>query len=238
MMKKMVFLFLVFFAQLFVLTGCRDKSSHDMNNMVQSEPVQKEDTYEAVTGVQSNDVTGGGVQNGNVTDGVNTEQNAEGYSGEAFYEKYANGNLTLKDLSEAVSRAIKEEYWPNEVMEEAEIQKKLGITRDQYDDCYFEYTHLKDNLDQLIIIEYEDDQLGNLEMALEKYRDNLIVEHQEQPINYAKANASRIEVIDDYICMVLLGGDLDHIDNDEERMLICQEQNEKAIDMLERILID
>ena len=41
-----------------------------------------------------------------------------------------------------------------------------------------------------------------------------------------------------YICLVLLGGDLDHIDNDEERMLICQEQNEKAIDMLERILID
>ena len=96
MMKKMVFLFLVVFAQLFVLTGCRDKSSHDMNNMVQSEPVQKEDIYEAVTGVQSNDVTGGGVQNGNVTDGVNTEQNAEGYSGEAFYEKYANGFLNLK----------------------------------------------------------------------------------------------------------------------------------------------
>ena len=67
MMKKMVFLYLVVFDQLFVLTGCRDKSSHDMNNMVQSEPVQKEDTYEAVTGVQSNDVTGGGVQNENVT---------------------------------------------------------------------------------------------------------------------------------------------------------------------------
>lgn len=72
MMKKMVFLFLVVVAQLFVFTGCREKSSHDINNMVQSEPVQKEDTYEAVTGVQSNDV------------------NREGYSGEVFYEKYAS----------------------------------------------------------------------------------------------------------------------------------------------------
>lgn len=238
MMKKITIILLVVLSQLFVLSGCREKSSHDIDNMVQSEPVQREDTYETVTNVQSNEMTGSGVQNGNADTGINTEQNREGYSGEVFYEKYAKGNVTLKDLSEAVSRAIKEEYWPNEVMEEAEIQKKLGITKDQYDDCYFEYTHLKDNLDQLIIIEYEDNQLGNLEIALEKYRDNLIVEHQDQPINYAKANASRIEVIDEYICLVLLGGNLEHIDNDDERMLICQEQNEKAIDMLERILID
>lgn len=234
----MVIIVFVIFSQLFVLVGCRDKSSQNMDNMVQSEPVQREDTYEAVTDLQSNEMTGSGIQNGNADAGINTEQNREGYSGEVFYEKYANGNLTLKDLSEAVSRAIKEEYWPNEVMEEAEIQKKLGITKDQYDDCYFEYTHLKDNLDQFIIIEYEDNELENVQIALEKYRDNLIVEHQNQPINYAKANASRIEVIDEYICLVLLGGDLEHIENEEERMLICQEQNEKAIDMLERILSD
>lgn len=238
MIKKMVIIVFVIFSQLFVLVGCRDKSSQNMDNMVQSESVQREDTYEAVTDLQSNEMTGSGIQNGNADAGINIEQNREGYSGEVFYEKYANGNLTLKDLSEAVSRAIKEEYWPNEVMEEAEIQKKLGITKDQYDDCYFEYTHLKDNLDQFIIIEYEDNELENVQIALEKYRDNLIVEHQNQPINYAKANASRIEVIDEYICLVLLGGDLEHIENEEERMLICQEQNEKAIDMLERILSD
>lgn len=207
MMKRMAIIVFVIFAQLFVFVGCRDKTKQDLDNMVQSEPVQKEETEEP-------------------------------YSGEVFYEKYANGNLTLKDLSEVVSRAIREEYWPNEIMEEAVIQEKLGITKDQYEDCFFEYTHLKDNLDQFIIIEYEDNELENVQIALEKYRDNLIVEHQDQPINYAKANASRIEVIDEYICLVLLGGDLEHIENEEERMLICQEQNEKAIDMLERILID
>ena len=238
MIKKMAIIVFVIFSQLFVLVGCRDKSSQDMDNMVQSDTVQKEDTYEQAVGMQGNGMIGSNLQNGTVDSETNTASNGQGYSGEAFYEKYSNGNLTLKDLSEAVSRAIKEEYWPNEIMEEAVIQEKLGITKNQYEDCFFEYTHLKDNLDQFIIIEYEDNELENVQIALEKYRDNLIVEHQDQPINYAKANASRIEVIDEYICLVLLGGDLEHIENEEERMLICQEQNEKAIDMLERILID
>ena len=153
MIKKMVIIVFVIFSQLFVLVGCRDKSSQDMDNMVQSDTVQKEDTYEQAVGMQGNGMIGSNLQNGTVDSETNTASNGQGYSGEAFYEKYSNGNLTLKDLSEAVSRAIKEEYWPNEIMEEAVIQEKLGITKNQYEDCFFEYTHLKDNLDQFIIIE-------------------------------------------------------------------------------------
>lgn len=158
-------------------------------------------------------------------------------TGKEIYLLNGMKKVTLKDLRDAVAHTMKDSYWPNEQMAEEDIEKNIGISSGQYEDCFVEYSHLKDNVDQLILIKCKEDEVSNIEMRMENYREDMIASHQDQMMNLAKAKASRIEVIDDYICFVQLGGDLLELSTDEEVLVsYCQEQNERAIDVIEKII--
>ena len=60
----------------------------------------------------------------------------------------------------------------------------------------------------------------------------------QYPMNLGKIQASRIEVVGDYACFAQLGADvMDLMDvGDEEVIRHCQEQNEMALDAIERVV--
>lgn len=230
---------LLFTVSMFLLTACTEDRPIGTSDMVKIEKDtnQKESREE----INENEINKPNKPNGiNKHDGINeaniTDKNNNQKEEKSFYDRYAEGTITLKELGAAVNSVLKDSYWPNQEMEETEIEEKLGITKDQYKNCYFEYAHLKDNLDQFVLVECKKGEISNIAFALESYRERLIMDHKNQPINYAKANASRIEIINDYVCFVLLGGDLEVVENEEQWVEYCTEQNEKAIDILEKIL--
>ena len=114
---------------------------------------------------------------------------------------------------------------------------ECGITEDMYDEFLAEMPDMSAHIDTMIIVKAKDGQVDAVEAALNTYRDGLIA-NSLYPSHVVKSPASRIEVFDNYVCFVLLGGDTSSVDEQGEEAVItyCQEQNEKAIDAIRTAL--
>ena len=75
--------------------------------------------------------------------------------------------------------------------------------------------------------------------ALEAYREQNISEMEQYPQNLGKAQASRIETFQNYVCFVQLGADTTAANDVSEEAVLdqCLEENERALDAIEKALL-
>lgn len=146
---------------------------------------------------------------------------------------------TLSELKENVKEELGNHYWPEVPISEKELEEMTGITEDMYVEFLAEEQIVDANIDLLIIIHAKEDYVGAIEDALESYRNRVIEENQKYPQNLGKAKASRMETIENYICFVQLGADTTVVADKGEKEIIayCQEENERAIDILEKSIL-
>lgn len=155
-----------------------------------------------------------------------------GYQGErTFY--------TLPELKEEVQSLLGEKYWPEVDLTAAELEELTGITADMYVDFLAEKQVLDAHIDTMILIHAREDYVGEIEQAIEDYRSRVIEQNRNYPQNLCKAQASRMETIDDYVCFVQLGADTTSLaDKGQEAvMAYCLEENEKALYVLEQAIL-
>lgn len=182
------------------------------------------------------------VRNGQAGDTQN--QNNELEAGSNYVENNMENQKnrtfsTLSKLRESVKAEMGEQYWPEMLLSETELEEKTGITPDMYVEFIAEKQVLDANIDTMIIIHAKEEYVGKIEQSLETYRNNLIKENEEYPQNYGKAKASRMETIEDYICFVQLGADTTVVADkgEEEIIAYCQEENERALHILEKEIL-
>ena len=146
--------------------------------------------------------------------------------------------LTPKQLRNNVKQELDEKYWPDILLTEKEFEEKTGITKDMYVDFLAEEQNIDANIDIMIIVNAREDYVGTIEEKLEDYRSLVIEKNQKYPQNLGKAKASRMETIENYICFVQLGADTSVVADkgEEEIIAYCQEDNERAIDILEKTI--
>ncbi|MBQ9134715.1 MAG: DUF4358 domain-containing protein [Lachnospiraceae bacterium] len=149
------------------------------------------------------------------------------------------GDVPMADLKTAVTDVLGENYWPAMALDAQMLSDMCGITEDMYDDFLAEMPMMSAHIDTMIIIKAKDGQVEAVEEAMNTYRDGL-VENSLYPSHVAKSQASRIEVFDNYVCFVLLGGDTSSVEEQGEEAIItyCHEQNEKAIDAIRTTLTE
>lgn len=142
----------------------------------------------------------------------------------------------VNDLRDLVAGLLGENYWPDTLFSGEELSERTGISEEMYDSFLAEYQHTGAGIDRMILIEAKEDQIENIENYLNEYRDVLLQIYEQQPQNRAKVFASRIETIDRYVCFVQLGADLSAIKEkgEEEMIRHCQEENERALDIIEK----
>lgn len=182
-----------------------------------------------------------------VRNGQSTEMEEDAYDVEAGSvnvenEKTTHPNRafpTLSNLRERVKEEMGDHYWPEVPLSEEELLEKTGITQDMYVEFLAEEQGVDANIDMMIIIHAKEDYVGAIEQALENYRSNMIADNSKYPQNHGKAQASRMETIEDYICFVQLGADTSIVADkgEEEIIAYCQEENERAIDILEKTIL-
>lgn len=143
---------------------------------------------------------------------------------------------TMRKLRNAVMEGLGENYWPNALYTSEELMERTGISEEMYDSFLAEYEHTEAGTDMMILIEAKEDDLATVEQLLDNYRELLLELYKSQPLNRAKVEASRIEVIDHFVCFVQLGADTTPYKNssEKERIAYCQDQNEQALDILEK----
>lgn len=150
----------------------------------------------------------------------------------------AFGDASMEELKAAVVDVLGANYWPDMALEEEMFSQIYGVTSDMYEEYFAEAPMISTNVDTLIIVKAKEGKVSAVEDALNAYRDNLVNDTMQYPMNISKIQASRIETFGNYVCFVQLGADvMDAMDEGDEAAIIqCQEENEKALDAIRNAL--
>ena len=148
--------------------------------------------------------------------------------------------ITLTQLKDSVKELMGDQYWPEIDVTKEELEQKTGITEDMYVDFLAEKQVMDAHIDTMIIIHAKEAEVGAIEEALERYRESIIEENRSHPQNLCKAQASRMEAIENYVCFVQLGADTTIVADkgEDEIIAYCQEENERALYVLEKGILE
>ncbi|NBI89895.1 DUF4358 domain-containing protein [Lachnospiraceae bacterium] len=146
----------------------------------------------------------------------------------------------MDEIKEAVVSILGDNYWPNKQLTSEELETETGIGQEMYDDFLAEKLNVETDIDMMIILKAKSEHLTEIETMMNEYRDALIVKYADRPQELGKVQASRIEVIDRYVCYVQLGADTGDAaeKGDEEVLAVCQQENERAIDIIEKTILN
>ena len=150
----------------------------------------------------------------------------------------ADADKALKNAKKAVEDALGDNYWPDSEIPEEMLNETYGVSADLYDAYLGESPMISVNVDTLLIIHAKDGKVEDVENALNAYRDHLVNDTMQYPMNLGKIQASRIERVGDYVCFVQLGADTSSAEEqgDEAVITYCQEQNELALEAIRQTL--
>lgn len=159
------------------------------------------------------------------------------YQGEDYQRE--DRFYTLPELKDKVQNLLGEGYWPQVSLSAEELESLTGIESDMYVDFLAERQVLDAHIDTLIVIHAKEDHVGDIEQAIETYRSGIIEANKNHPQNLGKAQASRMETIDDYVCFVQLGADTTpYADKGTDAVAKhCLEENERALYVLEQAIL-
>jgi len=150
-----------------------------------------------------------------------------------------NQNIKMQDLKAAVVEVIGENYWPNMEMDADMLETVYGVKPEMYEEYFAESPMISANVDTLIIVKAKADQIDAAEEALKAYYDMNVNESLQYPYNVGKVQAARVETFGNYVCFVQLGGDTGDAEEqgDEAVAQRCAEENERALDAIEKALL-
>lgn len=141
----------------------------------------------------------------------------------------------MAGLRAAVAEAVGEEnYWADMPMDPEMLQVVYQIGADTYEDYMAESPMISTNVDTLIIVKAKEGQTDTVYDALSAYREGLVSDTMQYPMNLGKIQASRVEKIGNYVIFVQLGGETP--DDEAAAITQCQEANEKALEAIRGIL--
>lgn len=148
--------------------------------------------------------------------------------------------ILMDMIKKAVVEILEDNYWPDKQLTKAELETETGISEDMYEEYLAEKQNVETDIDMMIVIKAKPERLTEIEIMLNEYRESLMIKYKERPQELGKVVASRIEIIDNYICFVQLGADTTVAaqEGDENVITQCQQENERAIDMIERTIYE
>ncbi|MGL5260011.1 MAG: DUF4358 domain-containing protein [Lachnospiraceae bacterium] len=146
-------------------------------------------------------------------------------------------DVTATELIEAVKEELGENYWPSMDIPSDYITGTIGIDERLYEEVAGQMPMISTNVDMILIAKATDGNLDALKSAIESYRETLIADSVQYPMNVGKVQASKIETIGDYVVFVQLGGSSIDLETEEEVIKACEEENNKAINVIESKLV-
>ncbi len=180
------------------------------------------------------------VNQGNSQETVNGGTQESGTGSTEPFDAADGWSEEMQKVKDAVVDALGEDYWPDTPITQEWLEANYGISSDLYEEYLGESPMISGNVDTLLIIKAKDDKVEAVEEALNAYRDNLVSDTMQYPMNVGKIQASRIERMGQYVCFVQLGADTtDVLENGDEAVIAhCLEQNELVLEIIRRNLPD
>lgn len=166
---------------------------------------------------------------------VAEESTVESSEPEALPEQAGAWSEEMSALRSAVVEELGDNYWPTMEIPVEVLEANYGLTSDMYVDYMGEMPMMSAHVDTLLIVKAAEGQEEAVEQALQAYRDNLVENSMQYPMNLGKVQASMVERMDSYVVFVLLGGDTMDAEmqgGDEAVIKQCQEHNQKVLEII------
>lgn len=146
--------------------------------------------------------------------------------------------VTPQALKDAVVAVLGENYWPATEIPADVLETNYGVTADMYDAYVGELPMMMTNVDTLIIVQAKEGQVEAVEAALNAYRDMMVNDTMQYPMNLGKIQASRVDVIGNFVCFIQLGADvMDALEQGDAAVIEkCQEANQTAYDAIKAVV--
>ena len=143
----------------------------------------------------------------------------------------------LEKSHEAVKDAYGEDYIPSMPYELEQLKDIFGISVEDVDAFIAEGPMMSVHVDTFIAIRAKEGKGESIAAELEAYREKLIADTMQYPMNMSKINASTVYVVGDHVYCIMLGKINDNGNMSEEEALdYDKEQVKRAVDAIEELL--
>lgn len=139
--------------------------------------------------------------------------------------------VTVEDIVNTLKNAYGENYLPSQMLEPDVFEQLTGLTSEDYSEYYAEMPMISTHVDSLFVVKAP----GNTENVAEKlstYRQGLLESGLQYPMNVPKIESSVVEVYDDYVVFMMLGGypENEVTDSENESVELPTEEDTKLAD--------
>lgn len=145
---------------------------------------------------------------------------------------------SIQKVYNAVKKAYGDDYIPSEKVSKKELKERYGISSKWYSAAIAEVPMISANADTLVIVKAKNAaSKKKIRSALKKYREELIQDTCQYPMNQLKIQASKVYVKGNYVCFIMLGTISNKQEEQSEDKVIAayKKQNEKAVKAISKL---
>ena len=144
----------------------------------------------------------------------------------------------LNDVTDAVKKAYGENYLPSMDLTADDLSSRFGLNSDDYAAAYGQVAMISTQVDTFVAVEAKDGKADAVASALNSYRDDLVNNSMQYPMNVPKVNASRVYQKGNYVFFLMLGAAApnDVMDDEAATLTFYQQQNDIAVKAIDGVL--
>ena len=137
---------------------------------------------------------------------------------------------SIQKVYNAVKKAYGDDYIPSEKVSKKELKERYGISSKWYSAAIAEVPMISANAKNAA-------SKKKIRSALKKYREELIQDTCQYPMNQLKIQASKVYVKGNYVCFIMLGTISNKQEEQSEDKVIAayKKQNEKAVKAISKL---
>lgn len=148
-------------------------------------------------------------------------------------ETTTQAKVELSAIHAAVKEVYGEDYIPSAQYDETYLNDVLGVGADLYESFIAEGPMISVHVDTFVAIEAKEGKGEEVEAALTSYRNYLVEESMQYPMNLPKIQASQIVRHGDYVFFVLLGAVSEDAMDEDAMLESAQASNQLAVDAID-----
>ena len=124
-------------------------------------------------------------------------------------ETPAEISVSMDDIVNTMKNTYGDFYLPSMTLDQESFNMLVGLTSDMYSEFYAEMPMMSAHADRLFIVKTE--KVEEVKAVFDAYRQSLIDDTMQYPMNISKIENSLVYVMEDYVMFFMLGGYTDEM---------------------------
>ncbi len=150
----------------------------------------------------------------------------------------SSSGVAVSTIAEAVKAAYGEAYLPSMELTPEDLEARYGLKADDYDEAFGQVAMISTQVDTFVAVKAKDGKADVVVSALNAYRDDLVNNSMQYPMNLPKVNASQVYQNGNYVFFLMLGdmASEDVMSDEAKAVAFYEEQNQIAVEAINAAL--